>query len=188
MDRVCDGLIGNVQRSVEVGSSSSVEAIWTCCITCLAHLVALSHLLSQGVPNLRSSMDDLCNLTLAKLGDLSREVHIELCSYLDVLTEVDIFAVFLRMSKVLTGNADQISWKRALDTIDVRIGLCSRAESESLRYWRVVIGEAHADLQARLLECGPSQLISSAMLIDGRTKDSKFPNLLVRAGRESYGL
>jgi len=69
----------------------------------------------------------------------------------------------------------------------VRIGLCSHAESESLRYRRGVTGKAHADLQAKILGCGPSPLILSALLIGGRTKDSKFPGLLSHAGREAYG-
>jgi len=85
--------MGNVKRAVDAGSDSCVETIWTCCITCLAHLTALSHLLSQSVPTLRSSMDDLYDLTLVKLVDLSREVHIEVYSSFDVLTEVRIFVV-----------------------------------------------------------------------------------------------
>jgi len=39
---------------------------------------------------LRGSMDSLCELTLAKLGDLSREVHVEMYSYFDILTGVRI--------------------------------------------------------------------------------------------------
>jgi len=92
------------------------------------------------------------------------------------------------MSKALTGGADQVSWKRALDTVDVRIGLCSHTESESLRYWRELIGKVHVDFQANLLKCGPSPLMSSALLVDGRTEDSEFPNLLLDSGREPYGL
>jgi len=83
--------MGNLQRFIEVGDSSGVETIWTCCITCLGHLAALSHLISQREPTLRCSMDSLCDLALAKLGDLSREVHVEVYSYFDVLTGVRIF-------------------------------------------------------------------------------------------------
>ena len=85
-------------------------------------------------------------------------------------------------------SSDQISLKRALDVIDVRIGLRSHAESESLRYWRGVIEEAHADFQTKLVVCGPSLLMSEALLVDGRTEDSEFPNLLLHSGRELYGL
>jgi len=133
-------------------------------------------------------MEDLCDLTLNKLGDLSREVHVEVYSYFDLLTRVRIFVAFLRMSKALTEAVHQISWKKAQDTIDMRIGLCSHAEREPLQYLRGVIGKVHADFQEDLLGCGPSQILSSAMLVDGRTEDSEYPNLLLRSGLELYGL
>ena len=180
--------MGNLQRFTEVEDNSGVETIWTCCVTCLGHLAALSHLISQREPTLRSPMDGLCDMTLAKLGNLSREVRVEVYSYFDVLTEVRILLVLLWTSKTLTLGADQVSWKRALDTIDTRIGLCSHTESELLRYWRGLIGKVHADFQANLLKCGPSPLMSSALLVDGRTEDSEFPNLLLPSGREPYGL
>jgi len=91
------------------------------------------------------------------------------------------------MSGALTGGGDQVSWKRALDTIDTRIESCSHTESESLRFWRGLIGKAHADFQASLLKCGPCPL-SSTLLVDGRTEDSEFPSLLLPSGREPYGL
>ena len=39
-------------------------------------------------------MDGLCDMTLAKLGDLSREVSVEVYSYFDVLTEVRILLAY----------------------------------------------------------------------------------------------
>ena len=96
---------------------------------------------------------------------------------------------FAHTSKELTENAGQISWKRALDTIDARIGLCSHTENGSLRYyWRGVIGKAYADLQANLAGCEPNPLVSLALSIDGRMEDSRYPNLLIAAEREPYGL
>ena len=83
----------NLQRFIEVEDSSGVETIWTCCVTCLGHLTALSHLIGQREPTLRSSMDDLCDSTFGKLGDLSNEAHVEQYSYFDVLTEACILAV-----------------------------------------------------------------------------------------------
>ena len=83
-------LMGNLQRFIEVGDSDGVETIWACCVTCLGHLAALSHLLSQRVPVLGSSMDNMYDLTLVRLGDLSREVRVEAYSYFDVLTGVRI--------------------------------------------------------------------------------------------------
>jgi len=133
-------------------------------------------------------MNDLCDQTLDKLGDLSHKVHVEVYTYFDVLTGVRTPAVFLRRSKGLTKGVNQISWKRALDTIDVRMGLCKHAENEPLWYLREVIGKVHADFHANLQGCGPSPLLSKAVLIDGRTADSKYPNLILHSGREPYGL
>ena len=70
----------------------------------------------------------------------------------------------------------------------MRVGLCSHADRRSLRYLREVIGKVHADFQANLLSCGPSQILSSALLVDGRTEDSEYPNLVLHSGRELYGL
>ena len=96
----------NLQRFIAVRDRNCIETIWTCCVTCLAHLTALSHLISQREPPLERPMNDLYDLTLAKLGDLSREVHIDVHSHFDVLTEVRILVGFLQMSKGLTNSAN----------------------------------------------------------------------------------
>ena len=92
------------------------------------------------------------------------------------------------MRKVLTKNVDQVSWQRGLDTIDARIGSRSRAETESLRYWKGVIGKAYADFQANLPGYEPSLLGSMILSEDGRTMDSDSPNFLLHEEREPYGL
>jgi len=81
-----------------------------------------------------------------------------------------------------------MSWKRALDTIDLRIGSCSHAESGSLRCWKEAIGDAYVGIQANLLSCGLSLLVSLALSEDGRTEDSNYPNLLIHANREPHDL
>ena len=133
-------------------------------------------------------MDDLCDLTLDKLVSLSHEVRIEEYSHFDVLTGVRTLTVLPQTSRALTKNADQISWKRALDAIDARIVSRSYTGSESLRYWRGVIGKAYTDTQANPLEDGPDPLISSALSIDGRTEGSRYPNLLLPEERARHGL
>ena len=80
------------------------------------------------------------------------------------------------------------SRKRALDTINVRVGSRSHTESRSLRHcWRRVIGTAYADFQVNLPGCGPNLLVSSILSIDARTEDSSYPNLLLAKERERYG-
>ena len=81
-----------------------------------------------------------------------------------------------------------MSWKRALNIIDTRIGLRSYTESGPLRYWRNVIEKAYADFQVGFSGYGPTLLVSLAFGADGRTEDSNFPNFIIPAERERYGL
>ena len=85
-------------------------------------------------------------------------------------------------------NADQISWKTALDTIEVRSGLGHETENASLRCWRGVIEKAYANFQANLPGYGPTLLTSLALSVDGRTEGSSYPNLILATEREPYGL
>ena len=134
-------------------------------------------------------MGDLRDLTLDKLTSLSHEVHIEKYSHFDVLTGVRILVILLRTSKALSKDSDQISWKRALDTIEECIRLCPHSGREAPRYrWKEVIGKAYADFQANLPGYEPSLLSSLAMTVDGRTEGSNYPNLILPAERERYGL
>jgi hypothetical protein len=78
-----------------VEDTSGVGTIWSCCIICLAHLAALSHLISQTDPDSSAYMNGLCNHTLGQLGNLSIEVHTEGDGYsdLDLLIGVRILFV-----------------------------------------------------------------------------------------------
>ena len=82
--------MGNLQRFASLGDSDGAETIWTCCIMCLAHLAALSHLAGQADPASSASMNRICDLTLDKLVNLSLEARIEGYSDLDVLIRVRI--------------------------------------------------------------------------------------------------
>ena len=187
LDKFSNNLMGNLQRFTEIEDASGARMVWACCITCLGHLAALSHLISQTEPTLKGSMDKLCDLALDRLRNLSHEAHIKEFTHFDILTGVRRLVVPLQTSKELTKIADQVSWKRALETIDVRIRLYP-TESESLGYWREVIGKAYTDFQANPLGYGPSQFTSMASSMDGRTEHSDFPNLLEPKEREPYGL
>lgn len=178
----------NLQQFIEIEDASGTGTIWTCCIACLGHLAALCNFISQTEPTLRGSMDSMCDLALDRLGNLSYEAHIEEFTHFDVLTGVRILVVLLQMAEVLIKNANQISWKRALDTINVRIRSLSLVEGKSLRFWRGVIEMAYADFQKNPLGYGPSLFTSMAISMDGRTEDSSFPNLLATEQRVPYGL
>ena len=90
LDEFSNALMRNMQRFMEVEDSSGVETIWTCCVLCLAHLAALSHLTGQTELTLGGSMHNLCDLALNRLGALSREIPVEVYSHFDVLTRVRI--------------------------------------------------------------------------------------------------
>lgn len=104
MDKFSNDMMGNLQQFIELEDPSGVGTIWTCCITCLGHLAALSHLIGQTGLTLRGSMDKVCNLALDRLGNLSNEAHIEEFTHFDALTGVCILVVLLRMSETLTKN------------------------------------------------------------------------------------
>ena len=103
LDEFSNSLMGNLKYFITLGDSSGVETIWACCVTCLAHLALLCHLVGQREPASSESMGSLCDRTLEKLGNISFEVHIERYSHFDVLTGVCILAVPLRMSRANQG-------------------------------------------------------------------------------------
>lgn len=94
LDKFSNALMRNLQRFIQIEDISGVGTIWICCIICLGHLAVLCHLISRTEPTLRSSMDDMFNLTVEKLANLSHEVHIKEYSRFDVLTGVRISSVF----------------------------------------------------------------------------------------------
>ena len=81
-----------------------------------------------------------------------------------------------------------MSWKRALDSIDARVGLNLETESGSLSRWGVVLTKAYADFQENFLGPGHTSFASAILLVDGRSEGSNFPNLIVPGERERYGL
>lgn len=81
-------LMGQLHRFVTEGDGSGVRIIWTCCITSLAHLAALCHLMSRMEPASDVSMDHLYTLAMNRLENLSLDVPIQDYSHFDVLTEV----------------------------------------------------------------------------------------------------
>ena len=80
----------NLGRFATLGDSDGAETIWTCCIMCLAHLAALSHLMSQADPASSVSMNRVYDLTLDELGNLSIEARIDGYTHLDILIGVCI--------------------------------------------------------------------------------------------------
>ena len=104
LDRFSGNLMESLQRFVTLGDTSDVQTVWASCIACLAHLAPLCHLLSQADSTLSVPMNDLCDLALGRLGNLSLEVHIEKYSHFDALTGVRVSQQ--RFSEMRRGDAN----------------------------------------------------------------------------------
>lgn len=88
LDTFSSDIMKHLQRFTNIGDINGAEMIWTCCVICMAHLAALCHRMSQTDPAWSVSMNDLYNLTLDKLGNLSLEDRIEAYSHFDLVTGV----------------------------------------------------------------------------------------------------
>ena len=83
---------------------------------------------------------------------------------------------------------EQVSWKRVLDTIDARIGSHLDNGDESLQHWRTVFMKTRADFQEKYLGDYYDFFVSFVVSVDGRSEDSRFPNMLLPNEREPFGL
>ena len=81
-------LLRNIRRFVEIGDSLGAEIIQNSCVCCLSHLAVLCDLIGQLEPNSKPRMDDICDWSLERLGDLTQEMYFEEYTYLDLLMRV----------------------------------------------------------------------------------------------------
>ena len=61
-------------------------------------------------------------------------------------------------------------------------------ETTTLVHWWKVVADAYALYKEKLPDCEPPLLSSLSLLEDGRTEDSKYPNLLSPRAREELGI
>jgi hypothetical protein len=61
-------------------------------------------------------------------------------------------------------------------------------DSLLLRYWKGVVAKAYEAFQQKLPGEEPPEISLTLSMQDGRTEDSKYPNLLPASAREDYGL
>ena len=81
-------LLRNIRRFVDIGDSLGTEIIQNGCICCLSHLAVLCDLIGQLEPNSKPHMDDICDWSLERLGDLTEEMRFDEYTYLDLLLRV----------------------------------------------------------------------------------------------------
>jgi hypothetical protein len=61
-------------------------------------------------------------------------------------------------------------------------------ETTTLVRWWKVVADAYESYKENISDCEPPLLSSLSLLEDGRTEDSKYPNLLSPQARENLGI
>jgi len=161
------------------------------CIACLAHLAALYYFAGETQPSDRATMNDLCDAVLGNLGKLTQDTKLEEVTYFDLLLKVfnPTPSYTLKRPNHLTDiHIPKYSWTKALQIYDSRIGCLSLEESAQLWCWKEIVAQACVDFERRIPKCEPPILAALALLEDGRSEGSKYPNFMVPAARESYGI
>ena len=89
LDNYSQTLLSNLQRFQELGDRSGAGIIRSSCIDCLAHLAALCEALGQIEPT-RTQLDALCDSSLERLCELTKDVRTEEYTRLDLLLGVRV--------------------------------------------------------------------------------------------------
>ncbi|KAF9783456.1 hypothetical protein BJ322DRAFT_153418 [Thelephora terrestris] len=168
LDDYSDMLMIRLGECENVGDKEGASIIRSSCISCLAHLAVLYHSIGEMQPRARTTVDGLCDAVLDNLGNLSQGMELE---------DVTVFDLVLK-----------VSWEKALKIYDSRLNELSVEEGSELWRWRCVVAEAYADMERRLPKREPPILTSLALLEDGRSEGSRYPNLMNPANRKDYGM
>jgi len=81
-----------------------------------------------------------------------------------------------------------MSWKKALAVFDARLASNTREQDTKLRHWRETVAGVYADFEAKLPDAGFPNLTVQARWVDGRTEESRYPNLLLPGMGQRYGI
>ena len=81
-------LLFNMRRFQELGDESGAGVIRSSCVNCLAHLAALYEVLSEIGHAPQAELDNLCDSTLERLGELAQDMCMEEYTRLDLLLGV----------------------------------------------------------------------------------------------------
>jgi len=161
-------LLDDIKTFRRHGDKNGADVVSGNCVACLAHLAVLCEVVSRNDPSAEAKMDNLCDSALQRLGTLTSELQFDEYTYLDLLV----------------GE----SWKKSLAVFDARIESLPLEQSEPLRLFRKVVGEAHADFSVGLPGFQPPILYSLATMEDGRTRESKYPSLMSLQARVEFGI
>lgn len=187
LDDYSDTLMIRLGEFDKANDTEGASIIRNSCIACLSHLAILYYFLGETLPGARATMNRLCDAVLDNLGNVTQSMKLEEVTLFDLLIKVHApdSPYFRDPADILTW---QCSWTKALKVYDSRIGSLSLEEGAQLWFWKQVVEGACVDLEMRMPKCEPPVLTSLALLEDGRSEGSKYPNLMVPAAREHYGI
>ena len=75
-----------------------------------------------------------------------------------------------------------------MEGFKTRMSLLPVEETTTLVRWWKVVADAYISYKEKLPDCEPPLLSSLSLLEDGRTEDSKYPNLLSPQARAELGI
>lgn len=88
LNKYSQDLLSNLRRFEQLGDKRGAEMIRGCCINCFAHLVVLCEALANTESTPQTGMDDLCDSSLERLGELAQDMCTEEYTRHDVLLGV----------------------------------------------------------------------------------------------------
>ena len=88
--------------------------------------------------------------------------------------------------KPLTVVFTQVSWEKALGVFNARLATAPLEHDTKLRCQRDTIAAVYSDFAAKLPEARFPALFTRAMLEDGRTEGSQYPNLMIPRVWDQY--
>jgi len=85
-------------------------------------------------------------------------------------------------------NVAQVSWRAALGVFDARLVTVPPEHDTKLRHWRETLAEVYSDFTAKVPDAKLQTLALRALWVDGRTEESRYPNLLIAKVGQQHGV
>ena len=82
-------------------------------------------------------------------------------------------------------DVTQASWERALGVFDAHLTTAPPEHDTRLRRQRDAVAAAYSDFAAKLPEARTPALMTRALSEDGRTEESRYPNLMILGWEDS---
>ena len=85
-------------------------------------------------------------------------------------------------------NVAQVSWRAALGVFDARLVTAPFEHGTKLRHWRETVVGVYSDFTVKLPESKLQTLALRASLTDGRTEESRYPDMMSSEVRQQHGI